>query len=121
MDAYQDAGLICCRADGALWPPSAFTSTYRALLKRRSLTGPNFHALRHSHASQMIRDGVDLKAVSARLGHSRASFTLSTYAHLLPGQDAEAARRVQEKLQKAIDQVRGGTRGNPVENPARLM
>jgi integrase len=59
--AYHDNDLICCRPDGSIWPPSAFTSSYRALLSRRKLTGPNFHALRHSHASQSLRDGVDIK------------------------------------------------------------
>jgi integrase len=43
---YQDGGLICCADDGALWKPSAFTSAYRSLLKRRKLNGPSFHALR---------------------------------------------------------------------------
>jgi integrase len=90
--AYQDNDLICCRPDGSLWPPSAFTSSYRARLKRRGLDGPNFHALRHSHASQSLADGVDIKTVSSRLGHSKASFTLAQYCHLMPGQDQEAAR-----------------------------
>ena len=103
---YADNDLICCQPDGSLWKPSAFTSAYRALLKRRGLQGPNFHALRHSHASHMLRAGVDLKEVQMRLGHARASFTLSTYAHLLPGQDEEAARRVDAVLRKAIDQNR---------------
>ena len=92
---YQDADLICCGDDGALWIPSAFTSAYRDLLRRRTLTGPNFHALRHSHASQLLKAGVDLKSVSARLGHAKSAFTLATYAHMLPGQDQEAARRIE--------------------------
>ena len=103
---YADNDLICCLPDGSVWKPSAFTSTYGALLRRRGLSGPNFHALRHSHASHMLRAGVDLKAVQMRLGHARASFTLGTYAHLLPGQDEEAARRIDALLRKAIDQNR---------------
>ena len=103
---YADSDLICCQPDGSVWKPSAFTSAYRALLQRRGLKGPNFHALRHSHASHMLRAGVDLKEVQMRLGHARASFTLSTYVHLLPGQDQEAARRVDAVLRKAIDQTR---------------
>ena len=105
---YQDGGLVCCRPDGQVWKPSAFTSAYRALLKRRKLAGPNFHALRHSHASHLIKSGVDIKQVSARLGHARAGFTLNQYVHLLPGQDAEAARRVDSALRKAIEETRRG-------------
>jgi hypothetical protein len=75
-------------------------------VKRRGLIGPNFHALRHSHASHLLKAGVDLKEGQMRLGHSKASFTLSTYVHLLPGADQEAARRVDIVLRKAIEQTR---------------
>ena len=108
--AYHDNDLICCRPDGSIWPPSAFTSSYRALLSRRKLDGPNFHALRHSHASQSLRDGVDIKTVSSRLGHSKASFTLEQYCHLMPGQDQEAAARTDARLRKALEQVRNPQR-----------
>lgn len=103
---YANLDLICCVEDGSIWKPSAFTSAYRALLKRRKLNGPSFHALRHSHASQLVRAGVDIKAVSERLGHSKAGFTLNTYAHLRPGQDDEAAKRIETGLRKAMDQAR---------------
>ncbi|MCC7176071.1 MAG: site-specific integrase [Bryobacterales bacterium] len=98
---YQAGDLICCRDDGSVWVPSAFTSAYRALLRRRNLKGPNFHALRHSHASQLLKAGVDIKVVQERLGHARAGFTYSVYAHILPGQDREAAQRQEEALRKA--------------------
>jgi integrase len=88
--------------DGSIWKPSAFTSAYRDLLRRRKLTGPNFHALRHAHASHLLKDGVDIKAISRRLGHSRASFTMDVYAHLMPGQDEEAAKRTDAGLRKAL-------------------
>jgi integrase len=52
------------------------------------------HGLRHSHASQLLGAGVNIKAVSSRLGHSSAALTLSTYAHLLPGADQDAAQRI---------------------------
>jgi len=72
------------------------------------IKGPNFHALRHSHASHLLKDGIDLKLVSERLGHSRASFTLDRYIHLLPGRDQEAAERVDVSLRKAIEETRKG-------------
>jgi integrase len=56
------------------------------------------HGLRHTHASQLLGAGVNIKAVSSRLGHSSASLTLSTYAHLLPGADQEAAQRIDDLL-----------------------
>ena len=105
-DEYAPGDLIACVEDGSLWAPSAFTSAYRALLKRRGLSGPNFHALRHSHASHMLKAGVDPKLISARLGHSRTSFTMDVYAHLLPGADETAAERVNESMAAAMERNR---------------
>jgi hypothetical protein len=53
-----------------------------------------------------LRDGVDIKTVSSRLGHSKASFTLAQYCHLMPGQDQEAAVRTDARMRKSIEQVR---------------
>jgi integrase len=103
---YQDNDLICCSPDGTLWKPSAFTSAYRSLLARRKLDGPNFHALRHSHASQLLKAGVDIKVISERLGHAKSSFTLDVYGHLLPGRDEEAARRLETGLRAAMEKQR---------------
>ena len=89
---------------------SAFTSAYRALLKRRGLDVPNFHGLRHAHASQSLADGVDIETVSSRLGHSKASFTLAQYCHLMPGQDQEVAARTDARLRRALEQVRNPQR-----------
>lgn len=35
-----------------------------------------------------------VKVVSERLGHASTAFTMDTYAHVIPGQQAEAAERV---------------------------
>lgn len=39
------------------------------------------HSLRHSHATNLINDGVPITSVSARLGHSTPQTTLRTYTH----------------------------------------
>jgi integrase len=49
------------------------------------------HDLRHTHASHLLMAGINVKVVSERLGHASVSFTLDTYAHVMPGQQAEAA------------------------------
>ena len=40
------------------------------------------HDLRHSHASFLIQKGVNILAISKRLGHEDIKMTLNTYAHL---------------------------------------
>ena len=102
---YQDNGLVCCCDDGHIWKPSAFTSAYCSLLRRRRITNVPFHALRHSHASQLLRAGVSPKLISERLGHSKVGFTLDVYAHLLPGMQEEAAQRIDAGLRAAMEKV----------------
>ncbi len=57
-----------------------------------------FHDLRHSHASHLLRAGVNPKVVQERLGHSTPVFTLAVYSHVLPGMQDEAARAVEMRL-----------------------
>jgi integrase len=103
---YHDGDLVCCREDGKTWRPSAFTSSYRALLKRRKVDNIRFHDLRHSHASQLFRDKVNAKVISERLGHSKVAFTLDVYSHLLPGMQNEAAVKTDERLRAALEKQR---------------
>lgn len=49
-----------------------------------------FHDLRHTHATQLLRAGVNVKVVSERLGHGDVSVTLGTYAHVLPDMQQSA-------------------------------
>jgi integrase len=45
---------------------------------------PRAHDLRHVYASGLIAAGCDVVTVQRALGHSSATVTLSTYAHLWP-------------------------------------
>lgn len=60
--------------------------------KRAGLpAGFTLHSLRHTSATLLLKNGVNLKVVQQRLGHSCASTTLSIYSHVLPGEDEKAA------------------------------
>lgn len=47
------------------------------------------HDLRHSHATILINNGVNIVAVSRRLGHTDVNITLKTYTHLLQDTNKE--------------------------------
>ena len=78
-------------APGQLLGARAFTSCYRALLRRRGVKLARFHGLRHAYGSQFIQDGFDVKTVQTPMGHSRPSTTLNVYAHLLEEPNRETS------------------------------
>lgn len=53
--------------------------------------GFSFHSFRHYHATQLLKRGVDVKAVSKRLGHASITTTLNIYTHWLPEVDQKAS------------------------------
>jgi integrase len=53
-----------------------------------------FHALRHTHAGQVIDEGVDIVTISKRLGHAKPDTTLRIYAHMFRKDDSKAAAAI---------------------------
>jgi integrase len=49
------------------------------------------HDLRHTHATLLLAKGVPVKVVSERLGHAQPTITLQVYAHVMPGNQRDAA------------------------------
>lgn len=90
--AYRaEADLVFAGPDGRPWFPSNFERTWRTFKsKLPAELQIRFHDLRHTHASQLLAQGVHAKIVSERLGHASIGITLDTYSHMLPGLQEEA-------------------------------
>jgi integrase len=71
---------------------------WRRVVEAKQLPDVSFHALRHTHASIALREGVDVLTLSRRLGHSKALVTLDTYGHLIGGADEAAAKAIEGVL-----------------------
>ena len=79
--------------------PSTFTYRFKLILKANNLPlDLSVHSLRHTNASLLISQGVDVRTVASLLGHAQASTTLDIYAHAFD----KNKRKAQEKLGKAI-------------------
>lgn len=50
------------------------------------------HALRHTQATLLIGEGMDVKTVQARLGHASPNITLGIYSHAIETNDKKAAK-----------------------------
>lgn len=81
------------------WPnPYSISDRWRDAVKSRKLPRVTFHALRHGHASALIAAGLDVVAVSRRLGHASPALTLSVYSHLFTNTDDKAAAAIDAAL-----------------------
>ncbi len=74
---YKWDGYVCVDIMGELFDPSYVTSHFKTLLKRAGLRDIRFHDLRHSCASIMIAQGIDIKLIQAWLGHSTVATTVN--------------------------------------------
>jgi len=80
-DYRSDLDLIFANPDGSPLNPNSISSTVSRLCRRLGLPkGASLHVLRHSHASLLLADGVDIATVSARLGHSSVRTTATSTA-----------------------------------------
>lgn len=98
-DKWVDTDRLFTQWNGMPIYPDTVTDWFAKFLKRNDLPKVTLHSLRHSNATLMIAEGVDIRTVSNRLGHAQASTTLNIYAHALKSRDLDAA----EKLDAALN------------------
>lgn len=70
---------------GTIPTSNAVNKTLRKLLNELNIHKRNFHfhSLRHSHVALLLANGIDIYAISKRLGHSNIKTTANTYAYLI--------------------------------------
>lgn len=74
--------------------PRTIQRQFQSLMMRLDVNGVHFHTLRHSFATRLLELGVDVKTVSALLGHGSAKTTLDFYAHSLLEHQRAAIERL---------------------------
>ena len=70
-------------------------------MHRAGLEGFRLHDARHSHATLMLRRGVQSKIVQERLGHAKVGTTLDIYSHVTPGMQEAAALQFEQAMMNA--------------------
>jgi integrase len=91
---HNDLGLVFTVENGQPIHPNTIGKVFDTRAKRAGVTKIRLHDLRHTHATLLLAAGANPRVVSERLGHSSVAFTLDTYAHAMPGQQADAAAAV---------------------------
>jgi integrase len=101
-------------SNGTLYLPNNVLKTFYRLCDTAGVSKINIHALRHLQASWLIAEGVDIKTVQTRLGHSRAQTSLDVYAQILQRQQEKAAIAVDKRMaapSKFVPRICGGDPG----------
>ena len=83
-------GLVFVRADGSPWPPPQISDRWRSQWPRLARLGVpriSLHATRHVHATLLLEQGVPIKVVSERLGHTTTAMTMDISAITRPAVD----------------------------------
>ena len=88
---WRGDGYVFTQWDGAPMHPDSVTDYYGKLSTRYGLAHINPHKFRHTQASLLINSGVDIVAISKRLGHAKVSTTTDIYAHILNKADERAS------------------------------
>lgn len=95
-DLWQDNGLVFCGLNGKPVKPSYINRELNGFTERHGLPHINPHKFRHTAASLLISEGVDVLTVAGMLGHSKVSTTLDIYSHEI----ASARHRTADKMEE---------------------
>lgn len=98
LGRLRDEDFVFPAVDGSPPAPRRFTKAWAAAAAGAGHPEVTFHALRHTHASQLISAGLDVVTVSRRLGHAKPTITLGIYAHLFEKDDSKAAAAINAAL-----------------------
>jgi integrase len=92
--------LVFSTPEGGPRKPDGVSRDWRQLVASKKLPKVTFHALRHTHVSQLIAKGTDIMTISRRIGHSSPVVTLGVYGHLFDNSDSQAASAIEASFGK---------------------
>lgn len=82
---------ICVNEQGKLLIPDYISHKFNQILQDNELRHIRFHDLRHSCASLLLHNNVQMKDIQVWLGHSNYSTTANLYAHVDVGSKEKSA------------------------------
>jgi integrase len=85
------------------FPPDQLRRRALRAWRKLGLNGIGLHECRHTYASLMIAAGVNPKALQTYMGHGSIKITFDLYGKLMPGNEGEAGRLLDDFLARASD------------------
>ena len=97
-ELWTNSDRLFVQADGKPMHPSSISKWFVKYIDTIGLPVINFHGLRHTNASLLVAQNVDIAVVSARLGHAQISTTLDFYVHPLLSHNRKAGYALENLL-----------------------
>ena len=89
--------MICRKENGEYLTSDSFKYCSRVIRKDMDINF-NYHSLRHTHTTNLLENGANIKAVQKRLGHSTIDTTLNIYNHLTKKVEEEAVDIIEKTM-----------------------
>ena len=78
--------------------PSSVRKRLQLILERAGCKKVRFHDLRHTFATMALEHGMDVKTLSATIGHVSSATTLDIYSHITDTMQRQAAVHIDRKI-----------------------
>lgn len=99
-DVWKDAWLLFTNDDGEVTVPGTHIVWLHKILARAGLPKVTLHSILHTNITLQLIAGVDIKTVSVRAGHAKASTTSDFYSHFIKNSDINASRVLDKLFEK---------------------
>lgn len=97
-ELWTNSDRLFVQADGKPMHPSTISKWFVKYVGQIGLPVINFHGLRHTNASLLVAQNIDIAVISARLGHAQISTTLDFYVHPLLSHNRKAGYELENLL-----------------------
>ena len=97
-ELWMNSDRLFVQADGKPMHPSTISKWFVKYVGQIGLPVINFHGLRHTNASLLVAQNIDIAVISARLGHAQISTTLDFYVHPLLSHNRKAGYALENLL-----------------------
>lgn len=101
------------KTDDSPRDPHTVYSKMQLVLQRAECKRIRFHDLRHTFATMALEHGMDVKTLSAMIGHVSSATTLDIYSHITTEMEIKAAQKIDKGIGKANTSVRDDTVPTP--------
>ena len=97
-ELWANSDRLFVQSDGKPMHPSTISKWFVKYVAQIGLPVINFHGLRHTNASLLVAQNIDIAIISARLGHAQISTTLNFYVHPLLSHNRKAGYALENLL-----------------------